>query len=153
MYFDEFDGSAPVQSAARTISDADIQAFATLTGDHMPLHTDDAYAATTHYGRRIAHGALVFSVSVGLSTTLGLFDDSLLAFAGVDKVRFIAPVFPGDTVHVTKRPLERKALSATQGVVTFETRVLTQDGRLVCAYLDRLLLRRRPTPSEIPPTA
>jgi 3-hydroxybutyryl-CoA dehydratase len=87
----------------------------------------------------------VFSISVGLSTQMQLFDDALIAFAGVDKLRFVAPVFFDDTVHVVKRMVERKELGAAQGTVTFESRVLNQRSEIVVAYLDRLLIRRRPT--------
>ena len=49
------------------------------------------------FGRRIAHGALVFGISVGLATRTNILDGTVLAFAGVDKLRFVAPVFLGDT--------------------------------------------------------
>lgn len=123
-------------------------AFAQLTGDFVPLHTDEAFARTTKYGRRIAHGALVFSVSVGLATETSLFGDELIAFASVDKLRFVAPVFFGDRIHVVKRVVERKPLGAAQGTIIFETKVLNQDGKLVVAYLDKLLVKRRPGKSE-----
>ena len=148
MFFDDFESADPVTSAPRTITEADVNAFADLTGDHVPLHTDEAYAATTAFGRRIAHGALVFSCSIGLATEMRLFDDSLLAFAGVDKLRFVAPVFLGDTIRVVKRVAERKALGASQGIVTFDSKVLNQDNRLVVAYMDRILVRRRPGAAE-----
>ncbi|MBI4484674.1 MAG: MaoC family dehydratase N-terminal domain-containing protein [Acidobacteria bacterium] len=145
LYFEDFADAAPVQSDDRTITEVDVMAFARLTGDFMKLHTDEEYAKTTKFGGRIAHGALVFSVSIGLATAMQLFDDTLIAFAGVDKLRFVAPVFLGDSVHVVKKVVERKAMGAGQGTVTFETRVLNQHGELVLAYRDRLLVKRRPT--------
>jgi 3-hydroxybutyryl-CoA dehydratase len=145
VFFEDFASAEPVASGERTITEADVMAFAHLTGDFVKLHTDEAYAKTTKYGRRIAHGTLVFSISVGLSTQMQLFDDALIAFAGVDKLRFVAPVFFDDTVHVVKRMVERKELGAAQGTVTFESRVLNQRSEIVVAYLDRLLIRRRPT--------
>jgi 3-hydroxybutyryl-CoA dehydratase len=145
VFFEDFASAEPVASGERTITEADVMAFAHLPGDFVKLHTDEAYAKTTKYGRRIAHGALVFSISVGLSTQMQLFDDALIAFAGVDKLRFVAPVFFDDTVHVVKRMVERKELGAAQGTVTFESRVLNQRSEIVVAYLDRLLIRRRPT--------
>ena len=145
LYFEDFADAAPVESGKRTITDADVMAFATLTGDFVKLHVDEDYARTTKFGRRIAHGALVFSVSIGLATAMHLFDDTLIAFAGVDKLRFVGPVFLGDTVHVVKKVVEQKALGAAQGTVTFESRVLNQDGELVLTYRDRLLVKRRPS--------
>jgi acyl dehydratase len=144
LYFEDFESAAAVESGERTITEADVMSFARLTGDFVRLHTDEDYAKTTAYGRRIAHGALVFSISVGLATQMHLFDDSLLAFAGVDKLRFVAPVFLGDSVRVVKKVLERKALGDARGTVTFESRVLNQRGELVLIYMDRLLIQRRP---------
>jgi 3-hydroxybutyryl-CoA dehydratase len=144
LYFEDFESAAAVESGERTITEADVMSFARLTGDFVRLHTDEDYAKTTAYGRRIAHGALVFSISVGLATEMHLFDDSLLAFAGVDKLRFVAPVFLGDSVRVVKKVLERKALGDARGTVTFESRVLNQRGELVLIYMDRLLIQRRP---------
>jgi len=148
MYFEDFESSGPVTSGERDVTEADVMAFAHLTGDFVELHTSEAYAKTTRYGQRIAHGALVFSISIGLATQMGLFDGTLIAFAGVDKLRFVAPVFFGDRIHVVKRVVERKALGDTQGTVTFESKVLNQRGQLVVAYLDRVLVKRRPTPAE-----
>jgi 3-hydroxybutyryl-CoA dehydratase len=144
MYFEDFETSEPVTSSERIVTEADVMAFAQLTGDFVELHTNEEFARATKYGRRIAHGALVFSISVGLATQMKLFDDGLIAFAGVDKLRFVAPVFFGDRVHVVKRVVERKALGDAQGTITFESRVLNQDGKLVVAYLDKLLIKRRP---------
>ena len=148
MYFEDFESSGPVPSSERVVTEADVMAFANLTGDVVELHTNEAYAKTTKYGQRIAHGALVFSMSIGLATQMKLFDGTLIAFVGVDKLRFVAPVFFGDRIHVVKRVVERKALGDARGTVTFESRVLNQRGELVIAYLDRLLVKRRPTPSE-----
>lgn len=147
LYFEDFETAGELTTRGRTVTEADVVLFAGLTGDFVELHTNEEFARQTPFGRRIAHGALVFSVSVGLSTRTNLLDDTLLAFAGVDKLRFVAPVFMGDTIHVTKRVAERKELGAAQGVVTFETRVLNQRGELVLVYFDKMLLKRRTSPT------
>lgn len=144
MYFEDYETSGEIVSRGRTITESDVMTFAGLTGDFMELHTNEEFAKQTTFGRRIAHGALVFSISMGLATRMNLLDDTLLAFAGLDKLRFVDPVFLGDTVHVVKKVAERKELGATQGTVTFDTRVLNQHGKLVLAYMDRLLIKRRP---------
>lgn len=149
LYFEDFESDAQAESGARTITETDVMTFASLTGDFVKLHTDEEFAKTTTYGRRIAHGALVFSVSMGLATQMHLFDDTIIAFAGVDKLRFVAPVFFGDTVRVVKKVVERKAVGATQGIITFDSRVLNQHGALVVAYRDRLLIKRRSAKTEV----
>ena len=148
LYFEDFESSGAAISRGRTVTEADVVGFAGLTGDFMELHTNEEYAKTTPFGRRIAHGALVFSISIGLGTRMNLLDDTLLALAGVDKLRFVAPVFIGDTIHLEKRVVERKALGDTKGSVVFESRVLNQRGELVAIYLDKLLLKRRATLEE-----
>jgi 3-hydroxybutyryl-CoA dehydratase len=148
LYFEDFAGRAPIESRGRTITEADIVAFAGLTGDQTELHTSEEFAKTTRFGRRIAHGALVFSMSIGLATRTNLLDATLIAFTNVDKLRFVAPVFIGDTIRIAKRVMDRTEIDATRGKVVFETRVLNQRGDLVLVYLDTMLMKRRPTPAE-----
>ena len=144
LYFEDFESAPELTTRGRTITEADVMLFAGLTGDFVELHTNEEFARQAPFGRRVAHGALIFSVSIGLATRTNLLEDTLLAFAGVDKLRFVAPVFFGDTIRVTKRVSERKELGIEQGTVTFETRVFNQRNELVLMYFDRMLLRRRP---------
>ena len=144
LYFEDFESAAEITTRGRTVTEADVMMFAGLTGDFVELHTNEEFAKRTPFGRRVAHGALVFSISIGLATRTNLLDDTLLAFAGVDKLRFVSPVFIGDTVHVTKRVTERKELGAEQGTVIFETRVVNQRNEMVLIYLDKMLIKRRP---------
>ena len=145
LYFEDFEATGETASPGRTVTEGDIMAFAGLTGDFMELHTNEEYAKGTAFGRRIAHGALVFGIAMGLGTRNNLLDRTVLAFAGVDKLRFVGPVFIGDTIHVVKRVVERKALGPAQGTVVFESRVFNQRGELVLVYRDKLLVRRRPS--------
>jgi 3-hydroxybutyryl-CoA dehydratase len=148
LSYEDFESSDPITTRGRTVTEADIGAFAGLTGDFTELHTNEEFAKAMIFGRRVAHGALIFGISVGLVTRMNLLDDTLLAFAGVDKLRFVAPVFIGDTIHVLKRVLSKREVGADRGTVVFETRVLNQRGELVLIYHDKLLLKRRITPTE-----
>jgi acyl dehydratase len=145
LHFEDFESTDPLTTRGRTITESDIVGFAGLTGDFVELHTNEEFARQTPFGRRIAHGALVFSISIGLTTRTNLLDDTLVAFAGVDKLRFVAPVFIGDTIHATKRVVERHELGPAQGAVVFETKVINQQGETVLVYRDKLLVKRRPT--------
>ena len=81
----------------RTITEADVVAFAALTGDCHPQHTDAVWAAAAPFGERIAHGMLVLSYAVGLVP----FDpDRVVALRGVGRRRVQAPGALGDTIHV-----------------------------------------------------
>jgi acyl dehydratase len=143
LFFEDFAPGHVFETRGRTITEGDIMSFAGLTGDFIELHTNEEFAKKTPYGKRIAHGALIFSVSIGLMTQMNTVGDTVLAFYGVDRLRFTKPVFIGDTVRVVKKVLEGKELGPLRGVVTFETNVLNQDGVVVVAYQDKLLLKRR----------
>jgi 3-hydroxybutyryl-CoA dehydratase len=130
-------------SGERAISTADVAAFADLTGDMSALHIDAESAAAGPYGRPVAHGMLILSCSIGLAVAMKLWsDDTLLAFAGIEKLRFTAPVFPGDTIAVRKRVVDKQPLGDSRGLVTFDSRVVNQRGEIVIAYVDRYVLRR-----------
>ena len=99
----------------KTITDEDIRTFAALTGDHNPIHLDDEYAATTRFGRRIAHGMLSAAlISAVLANKLPGRGSVYLS----QSLKFLAPVYPGDTV--TARVTVTK-LRADKPIVTLET--------------------------------
>jgi 3-hydroxybutyryl-CoA dehydratase len=82
----------------RTISDADVAGFAELTGDRNPLHLDDAFAARSRFGRRVAHGLLCAGL---ISAVLGTKLPGPGAIYIQQTLRFMRPVFPGDTITAT----------------------------------------------------
>jgi len=141
-YFDDYKLGDTVTSRTRTITEADIVNFAGLSGDFHELHMSEEFARSGPFGRRIAHGALVFSVSTGLTIQMG-GHENIIAFYGVDKLRFTNPTFIGDTIHVTKRVIELTPKDDARGVVAFETQVINQRNEPVVVYQDRVLVRRR----------
>ncbi len=143
MYFEDYTLNEIRTSRGRTITEADIVNFAGLSGDFVELHTNEEYARSGPYGRRIAHGALIFSISTGLMVQMTSDHEAIVAFRGVDALRFLAPVFIGDTIHVTKRTVEKNTKDGVRGLVTFETSVLNQEGKAVLTYIDRLMVKCR----------
>jgi 3-hydroxybutyryl-CoA dehydratase len=110
---------------SRTITGDDVRAFAELTGDRNPVHLDEEYAAGTRFGRRIAHGML------GASLISAVLANELPGRGAVylsQKLRFVAPVYPGDTV--TAR-VEVKGVREDKPVVTLETVCRNQRGELL----------------------
>ena len=103
----------------------------------------ETYAAAGPFGKRIAHGVLVFSIAAGLSVQVSQIQDTVIAFYGIDRLRFTKPVFIGDTIHVVKRVTERQPKGEGRGLLTFETSVLNQHGELVIIYSDKVLLKTR----------
>ena len=143
QYFEDFALDSVSTSRTRTVTEADIVNFAGLSGDFIELHVSEAYAAKGPFGKRIAHGALVFSISTGLTVQTIKIDDTVIAFYGMDKLRFTRPVFIGDTIHVVKKVIAKEQKGADRGVVTFETTVLNQNGETVIVYTDKLLVKAR----------
>jgi acyl dehydratase len=143
MYFEDYTLGEIRTSRGRTVTEADIVNFAGLSGDFVELHMSEEYARRGPYGRRIAHGALIFSISTGLMTQMMPHHDAIVAFRGLDQLRFLAPVFIGDTIHVTKKTIDKQSKDGVRGLVFFETTVLNQEGKAVLAYIDRLMVRCR----------
>lgn len=114
-------------SASReyTITDEMIRAFAQASGDTNPLHLDEAFAATTQFGRRIAHGMLTASfISAVLANDL---PGSGTIYLG-QEVKFRAPVFIDDTITVT---IELVRYREDKRIATFSTTCTNQDGSTV----------------------
>lgn len=112
-------------SRTRTITDEDIRAFAQASGDTNSIHLDDAYAASTPFGRRIAHGMLTASLISGI---LGNDLPGVGTIYLGQNVKFKAPVFIGDTVTAT---VELTNYREDKRIATFRTTVTNQDGVLV----------------------
>jgi 3-hydroxybutyryl-CoA dehydratase len=144
LYFEEFTVGTEHVTRSRTITEGDIMAFAGLSGDFTELHTSEEWARTGPFGKRIAHGLLTLSVSAGLTVRMNLITDTVVAFYGIDKLRFVKPVFIGDTIHARKAVIDALAKSAVMGVVTFETTVVNQHGETVLVYKDKLAIKKRP---------
>ncbi len=115
LYFEEFQVGQTVTTPARTITEADIVAFAGLTGDFNSIHTDAIFSASTPFGQRVAHGLLVVSIVSGLATRTGVMEGTVLAFREILEWKFSKPVFIGDTIHAVLTVEETKALARLGG--------------------------------------
>jgi 3-hydroxybutyryl-CoA dehydratase len=112
-------------SRTMTITDETIRAFADLTGDHNPVHLDEAYAAGTRFGRRIAHGMIAAGlISAALANDL---PGPGTVYLG-QSLQFKAPVYPGDTITAS---VEVKSVRADKPIVVLSTVCTNQDGTRV----------------------
>jgi acyl dehydratase len=126
LYFEEFNIGDTITSAGRTITEADIIAFAGLSGDWNAIHTDAEFSKSTMFGERIAHGLLGLSIASGLATRLGFIDGTIIAFMGLEW-KFRAVIKIGDTIHVRVQIAETKPVPRLGGgLVTFNVEVLNQ---------------------------
>jgi acyl dehydratase len=143
MYFEEYEIGAHRASGGRTITETDIVLHAGQTGDFYPHHMDEEWCRTQPFGHRIAHGTLIFSIGVGL--TAGVINPHAMSY-GYDRLRFVHPVFIGDTLHVEVKIKEKRddPKRPNHGIVVEACQVINQKSEtvLVCDHL--LLVERRP---------
>jgi acyl dehydratase len=132
LYFEEFAAGQFITSVGRTITEADVVAFAALSGDWNQLHTDAEYAAGNPFGQRVAHGLLVLSIASGLIMRLGVLEGTALAFREIGAWKFSLPVFIGDTVCVRVTVTGTKPMRRLGGgLVTVKVEILNQDDKVV----------------------
>lgn len=144
LYFEDVEVGFRFETSSRTVTEADLVAFAGVSGDFNPLHTDAAFAAGTIYGERIAHGALVISFATGLRQRVGLFDGTLLGLLEIRGWRFKAPVRIGDTIRVRNEVTElRPASKSDRGVMVQRVEVVNQGDEVVNDGEFVMLLKRR----------
>jgi acyl dehydratase len=140
-YFDDFKVGEIAITRARTITETDIVNFAALTGDWYPLHTDVEYSKKGPFGERIAHGMLILSIANGL---MPLYEMAIIAFYGMDKVRFTAPTKIGDTIHVELEVTEMQDKGDIGGVITLKESVKNQRGETVSISTKKVMLAKQP---------
>lgn len=143
VYFEQIEVGQSWESARRTVTEADIVNFCGLSGDFNPLHTDDRFIREqTPFRERIAHGLLVLSITSGLRSDT----DSWHVLAYLEEQRrFVAPVYAGDTISAFWRveSTRRSRSQPDKGIVTLEVEVRNQDGEVVQAGSDVLLVGAR----------
>ncbi len=142
VYFEDYRIDDTRRTTGRTITETDIVIHAGQTGDFFPHHMDAEWAKTQPFGQRIAHGTLVLSVAVGLTA------DRInpVAFSyGYDRIRFIRPVFIGDTIHVDASIQEKRddPKRPRQGFVYELCTATNQHGEAVLALTHIYLVERR----------
>lgn len=133
-------------TSSRTITEADVAAFAALTGDFNKVHVDAEYAKGTIFGQRIAHGMLVASFMAGLTSRSipnQLMEGALFSVLE-NRLKFPKPTFIGDTLRVEIEVVEQRPTSRPErGIVGFIRRGLNQHGEVVAEMAATCLFKRR----------
>ncbi|MCW3113081.1 MAG: MaoC family dehydratase [Segetibacter sp.] len=129
-----------IRSLRRTISEGESMQFNALVLDMHPYVADEIFAKEEGiFGKRLVAGAFVFSAGLGLVAT-----NCVTAFSyGYDKLRFIKPVFIGDTIYTIKTDLDKKPKYADMGLYTASYEVFKNEGELVlyCEHLQTVKYR------------
>lgn len=141
-YLEQYQVGETWVSKGRTITEADLVMFSAFSGDWYPLHTDKEFAAKTPFKQRIAHGMLVLSAATGLF----LFEpDVVVAFYGMEQVRFTNPTFIGDTIHLEVKVKDIQEKDNGRGVITALQEIKKQTGETVAVAVMKLMVNKSPS--------
>ena len=132
LYFEEFNMGDTIRSVGRTVTETDVVAFASVTGDWTSIHIDSQYAAQHPLGQRVAHGLLGISIAVALATRTGFIEGTVLAFREIVDWKFRLPILLGDTLHMRAEVIATKSMPRFGGgLVNFKVDFLNQDSEIV----------------------
>ena len=147
LYFDEFkDGQFFEHDIRRTVTETDNILFSTMTHNPQPLHIDRHFAENeTEFGQPLVNSLFTLGLMIGISvgdTTLG----TTIANLGMTDVKFPAPVFQGDTLHMTTRVISKRESNSrpTAGIVEFEHQAFNQKDVLVASCRRQAFMKKRP---------
>lgn len=145
-YYEEFEPGQTRSTTGRTITETDIILHAGQTGDFFPHHMDEEWCKTQPFKRRIAHGTLIFSIAIG--QTAGEINEVSMTY-GYDRLRFIRPVFIGDTLRteVTIKSMNEHK-KPEYGLVVEQVQTYNQHLELVMACEHLLLVEKAKVPVE-----
>lgn len=142
QFYEDYQIGFTRRSFGRTITETDVVAHAGQTGDFFPHHMDAEWCATQDFKQRIAHGTLILSIGIGMTATT--INPRSMSY-GYDRVRFIRPVFIGDTITVSARISEKRdhPKRKTHGVVVEAVDIANQRGETVLACEHLYLVERK----------
>lgn len=142
-FYEDFTLNEDIPLGSRTITDADIQAFATVSGDFNPLHLDDEFARNSALGGRVAHGVLGLAAATGALNQSHLTRGTLVAFAGLTW-NFRRPVWPNSIVNFGASVIEmRKTSKPDRGLIKLEVRATDDEGKVLQEGEFTFLVKRR----------
>ncbi len=131
--FSDLEIGKTIETLARTISLEDIEHFAEFTGDNFYAHMDEAAAkANPFFPGRVAHGYLILSFAAGLFVDPA--PGPVLANYGLDELRFLTPVSPGDSIKVRLTAKSKKKRNDDYGEVKWDVLVTNQNNEAVASY-------------------
>lgn len=143
LYYEDFTIGRSFETDRRAVTDAEVRAFAELSGDRNPLHLDAEAARAAGFSGPVAHGVLGLAVATGLASRLELTRGTLVALVSITW-RFLAPLYPGDRVALQLRVASRKSSRPDRGVVVLSAQLRNQDDVVVQEGEFAELIRRRP---------
>lgn len=144
MFFEDLPVGARYETGQRTLTADAIKTFA-LEWDAQPFHVDEAAAKASHYGGLIASGFHTILTAFNLTLESSDWSASSMGSPGMDEVRWIKPVYAGDTLRVQAEVVAARASRSKpdRGFVEIQNNILNQDDVLVSSYRGTHMLKRR----------
>ncbi len=144
-YFEDFTLGERIETAGKTLSEAEILDFA-FRYDPQRIHMDVEAAKDTIYGGLIASGIHTLAVSLRMVMQSGLYEGTGLGSPGIDELRWLKPVYPGDTLRTLVEVMDLRASDskADRGYVSVRMDTVNQTGETVMTYRCMQIVRRRP---------
>ncbi len=130
MHYEELNKGDKITTRRRVVTGTDIDVFAIMTGATNPLFLEDGFAKKLGFKGRVAPGILTLALTLGLLYPEGLVDH-IIAFLGIDKLKFLGSVNPGDTIWCESEVIEKKGIQGERGIVKFKWVVKNQEARTV----------------------
>jgi acyl dehydratase len=145
LYYEDFDDGQIFDSPGRTVTDTDLSLFCMLSGDWHPLHSDEEYAKTTQFGRRVVGGVFGVALVTGAMSRWGIFEESVIAMLSIGEWRFLGPIFVGDTLSVRMTIIgKRPTKNGTSGIIDREFEIRNQRSEVVQQGRSDALIKLRP---------
>jgi acyl dehydratase len=129
LFYEDIEVAQIWVSPRRTVTEADVISFATMTGDFNPLHVDYDFASRSHYRQPIAHGLLGLSWVAGLGSYFPSVNT--LAFVAVRNWEFMRPLYFGDTVYVETTCISKEPTGRRTGKIVWNRKLWNQRGEIV----------------------
>jgi acyl dehydratase len=144
LYFEDMPAGFRFRTEAREVTREEIVGFA-REWDPQEFHLDEEAAADSHFGALVASGWQTLLIAFNLSMQAGVWNEASMGASGMDEVRWLKPVFPGDRLHVEVVVLsaERSRSRPDRGRVRILHEVVNQDGVKVASYIGNHLIKAR----------
>ncbi|MBW1681668.1 MAG: MaoC family dehydratase N-terminal domain-containing protein [Deltaproteobacteria bacterium] len=144
-YFEDFTVGETFRTPGKTVERGTIDLMIGLAGFTVPLFNDALYAEKSVFGERIAPGRLTLFIMGALEEQMGIYDETVIALVGIDKVRFKAPLRAGDTIHVEFEVKDLKpSRKPDRGIMVHRSRCVNQRGEVLVECEAAHLMKRRP---------
>ena len=145
-YFEDLEVGSETEFGTYEVTREEVIEFARKY-DPQPFHLSDEAAAKTHFGRLAASGWHTAAMTMAVIARYVVEDQQAgLGSPGIDELRWLKPVYPGDRLHVRGRILEKTPSRSRPEMGSFRTQttVSNQDGEAVMRFTSIVLIRRRP---------